>query len=837
MTGLLDEKNTDALQKEAEHSSVLEEYGQREAALNAQLSQTQAEMESNRDKLAEYERHQEELRCALDQRDATVQELNEKVASLTGLLDEKNADALQKEAEYSSALEESKERETALNARLSQTQAVIDNNKKQLIGYVQRHEEMRKILDQKDEALQEQETKIKDLTNLLAQKEMQSKQKETDFNIQLSQVQAVLDNNKKQLSGYMHRQEKFQYELAQKEQEVQDLEAKVHDLRNLLDEKEEIKEELLKALNDQQQGLSEDFTVTLKDDFSSEDLKDHHRIVIQYAKLQKEYLDISARLNEEKENNQHIIEENRDLEKQHLEFNARMIELQENLNVEKENLKQAKEALERQRKRNELICSDLKAAAWPYDAEKIQKELAFLLRQEKTKDTAQSFYFLTDFVENLRKRSFVQVPFFVRRVIQQSAQKYKRSYEIALSFDVKSSIDKDILSVLAQIVALLSDNAFRYAMPDKHENLRISFSVKEKGSSLYCSFCDNGNSFDFDKLFTETLSNGLIDSSKSMTQPELLTYLFHSAVKIKENGRGLLKVATLLEKCGGKISADFNGGLTVNFSIPKSYLFDKVFVFANNGQRFALPFNAVCETVFLQDDEFKIRPDDDDEQKGFYYWRGLSIPVLYLNDSDQTVFNYGLVVQAGIFVVLIPIQQVFDTEQFLSFYDDSTGNYPDYLSLCTLLESGKDVLWIDLSKLFENDFIMPPKKIITLEENRKDTLQKTNVLSYLIFKTAPDTLGAAFVKDVLRIEGFSCAEGDAGKDIYETQGKKLPLKDSYPNGGYPYAQFVLVFDTYALAVQEIVDLMEESYSSQAVEEIDYIIYHGKKVPVFFKDQE
>lgn len=152
---------------------------------------------------------------------------------------------------------------------------------------------------------------------------------------------------------------------------------------------------------------------------------------------------------------------------------------------------------------------------------------------------------------------------------------------------------------------------------------------------------------------------------------------------------------------------------------------------------------------------------------------------------------------------------------------------------CTVLESGKDVFWIDLAKLWEQAALPIPKKIVSVPENTLTETAAAGMVSYLIFKSEPSIFGAARVDGVLRVEDFSFPPASlVHKKYFETQGKRLPLKDSCPRESYPYAQAVLIFDSFALAIQEVVDLIDIPGTDADSGDVDFIVYRGRKVPVF-----
>lgn len=724
---------------------------------------------------------------------------------------------------------------------LTAQEAALDEREEQLVLWAQALTEQDAALKQKENVLFEEERRQalsqEKIAAVMARLGEQEKL-QTDLEDHLAETRLALQNCQEKLADQESQQEQALHLLETKNEALNEMSRKIQDLTRLLGEKENLseqREEQLYRELQQNHRQAEELRINLKslEDFRSEISEEHRKMSSQYETLEKEYQDALSRLDIEKENTELMLKEKRELEKQHIEFNTRFIALQENLNAEKENLKRTEKALEQQKRRNDFIWGELKAAAWPYNAEKIQKELAVLARKGGAQQAGASLSALKDLVGSIRTRSFMQIPFFLQKTAQKAAKKYQRHYKIEINNRVESGVDKDAVAVVEQILSELTDNAFHYAFPHENEELTLRFSAEEEGAFLHFSFCDNGASFDFDRLYNAVQSAGLADGETAPARDSLPVYLFHSSVKFHEERRGLTTVAQLLEKSGGQIRAVFENGLCLYFSVPKKFLFDRVLIFGQGGSRFALPLNAVAETVFLQESEFGIKRQAG-EKNPFFYWKGLTLPVLNFSGREETgAMNYGLVVQSGIFCALIPVQQIFDTEQLLSFCEKNTGTGQDYLISCTVLESGKDVFWIDLAKLWEQAALPIPKKIVSVPENTLTETAAAGMVSYLIFKSEPSIFGAARVDGVLRVEDFSFPPASlVHKKYFETQGKRLPLKDSCPRESYPYAQAVLIFDSFALAIQEVVDLIDIPGTDADSGDVDFIVYRGRKVPVF-----
>lgn len=93
------------------------------------------------------------------------------------------------------------------------------------------------------------------------------------------------------------------------------------------------------------------------------------------------------------------------------------------------------------------------------------------------------------------------------------------------------------------------------------------------------------------------------------------------------------------------------------------------------------------------------------------------------------------------------------------------------------MESGREIFWIDLAKLWEQAALPIPKKIVSVPESAAAETANAGMVSYLVFKSEPSVFGAVRVDGVLRVEDFSFPPASLiHKKYFETQGQRLPLK-------------------------------------------------------------
>ena len=711
-------------------------------------------------------------------------------------------------------------------------ETALDKREEELVLWAQALAEQEDELKRKENIVFSEEQKNPALQEMFNRLDEQEKLR-SDLEDHLEQTRSALEDCREKLEVREEEEERTKRLLETKENALTDMGRTIQELRRQLEEKELLSQKreaqiALELENNREQAKNLQNDLNRLQESHSETKKDQEAFFSQYAELEKEYNNNLALLNKEKEDKELALKEKQELEKQHLEFNSRMTVLQEKLNLEKDKLKQAELELEQQKNGGEMLQSELQAAGWPFDTERLQKELAVLARQKQAMEAVDSLIAMRELIGKIRRRSLVRISRFFKGVARTAARKYRRTYDVVVDCDVVGGVDKDALAVLKQMLVELTENAFSHAFPKDKGNLFLNFKVREKGAFLYCSFSDNGAFFDFDRLSYIVRVSGMTDKQKTLSPSELTPYLFHNAVKIKNGSRGLTKTVRAIEKSGGQVAVTFNDGLHIDFSIPKYFLFDKVLIFQMAGQLLAIPLNAVSETVFLKQEDIRI---DNETQTPFFYWKGEALPILNLDTVTQAEF--GLIVQAGVFRFFIPVQQVLETEHFISFSENEGSQAGSYLTPCVVLESGREILWLDLAELLRQIVLPLPEKVISLDMLNSAPERKA---VYLIFKSEPEVFKAVRADAVLRVEDFNFSARDlVHKRLLETREGILPLRDSCSREGYPHAQAVLIFKNFALAVHEVADIIELSSPDMSPDKTDCIVYHNRKVPVFTPD--
>lgn len=721
-------------------------------------------------------------------------------------------------------------------------EAALDEREEQLVLWAQALKEQEDDLkkrenvvfsEEKRQALCEQ--KITEITAHLNEKEKIQAELENS----LADCQLALDECRGRLKDQEMQLERSFAQSEAKNKALQEMNEKIQGLENILAEKTDLSERSENALREEIRHYKDEAAVyeaALKrleaDRLQMESTRT--QVFDEYENLKQEYETTMLQSDGEKQVIEKLAGEKRDLEQQHYELNRRLVALQEELAAEKERLHQTEIRSEKQKKRFDRLQAELSAVQWPLDPEQMQKELAGVAKERASllgkPAPCENLTALANIVGRIRSRPFLEIPSFLRGFIKKDAARYERHFTFSSGIAAGIKIDKDAVAALEQILIHVADNALRHALAAQDEPLALHFTAQTDGAFVRMTFSDNGTAFDFDKLYGAVLSAGLVSQEEgaALTQEELLQYLFHPFVPLHAQTRGLLEASRILERLGGRIKASFDGGLHVTFFMPKAFLFDRLLIFGCGGGRFAVPVNMVAETVFLDKEEFKI---NDSGGVPFFYWKGLSLPVLDFPVSPGENAPFGLVLQAGAFTFLMPVEQLYDTEHMISFSEKPGEERSPYLVPCITLESGQEVFLADVSALLRRMSILFPRVIVPGAETEEEKPSCTS--SYLIFKSEPSVFGAVCVDRVKRIDDFCFAPSELPREnpVFVSEGERYPLKDTCSRDSFPYAQAVLVLDGVALAVQEVADIIDIPAADKDGE-IDFIVYRGRKVPVF-----
>ena len=645
-----------------------------------------------------------------------------------------------------------------------------------------------------------------------------AERKLADLQDKLNQTAAESEQMRAQINDKDLRQEENRKLLETKNKKIQDLTGQICRLEEELFEKSEAENrtesELRQELQQTKQQLrdSENSLQSLQLQYARSE-ENVCRIGADLSELQHKYDEMAEHFTQSEQSAGDVLNAKKEAERQLTDLQGRFDILRDEMGAKSEQLEQTAKELEADRRAAEKLRAELRAAGWPVDVEKIQENFAALLEGDKARSAAE----LYAFIRKARSKPLSELFVSLRNFVAVRAGKLNRVYTFDVSAD-DADVDCGAWDALDRIFRVLTDNSLRYAAPET-QTVFVRASVEQSGAFLKVNYRDNSSAVPFEKIRGAAVEAGVCSpqDAADLSKDRLLRCLFHPRVLRDRQSRGLLDAVRLLEQSGGQIRIWDDGGVCVEFYLPKQYLFDKVLTFEAGGGKYAVPLNMVAETFALNGTDVK---------NGFDF-KGQTLPVLSLPGTEDGSAAFGMVLQAGIFNFLMPVQKITETDAFVSFMPNANDEKTPYLKPCVTL-SGLRADWVDVSFLLN---LRPPEMTgaaLPVSVEKPEIPSAAPMSTYLIYRCDPKNIGAVLVDRVLKIEAFDGVkmDGATNSPVFIADGKMLPLKDSASKKHFPFAQTVLIFADYALAIQDVLDIVDAP-----VEKADKILYQGKKIPV------
>ena len=228
-----------------------------------------------------------------------------------------------------------------------------------------------------------------------------------------------------------------------------------------------------------------------------------------------------------------------------------------------------------------------------------------------------------------------------QRVVRDISRKQKKDIQYVTEGD-ELEIDKKVADALADPLIHLIRNACDHGietMADrkaagKAEKGSVLVRASQEGSNLSIRIMDDGKGIDRQKLYEKVTRIGHEVSGPD--DPKLLDFIFLPGLSTRDEvsevsgrGVGMDVVRTAIQSLGGtvQVSSELGHGTQVLLSIPMTMGVNTVLLVESAGSSYALPLDAVSETLKLEKD--KIRRAG--RQRVFHY-RGRVIALAGLDE-------------------------------------------------------------------------------------------------------------------------------------------------------------------------------------------------------------
>lgn len=454
----------------------------------------------------------------------------------------------------------------------------------------------------------------------------------------------------------------------------------------------------------------------------------------------------------------------------------------------------------------------------------------------------------------------------------------------------ETELDRQVLELIKDPLTHMVRNSADHGVETPAERLAagksetgtIVLNAYHEGGHIIMEIKDDGRGIPVQKLKGKILEKGLATPGAlaEMSDNQIQKFIFHPGFSTAEKvtsvsgrGVGMDVVRSNIEKIGGTIDMTSVEGKGTRFmiKIPLTLAIVAGLIVKASEERFAIPQISVLELVRASaDGDHRIEKIKDSPVLRL---RNRLLPLVYLNDilgfeRKKTLGEDGkpiaedfiVVTQVGPFTFGIVVDQVFDTEEIVVKPVAPILKNIDVYSGNTILGDGSVIMILDPNGIANMvNSIKGDTQGETQEEvNTRMASGPDENESLLLFQAGTKAPKAVPLSLIARLEEIEVSkiERSDGKAMVQYRGGLMPLVLADPamklveQGGQP----VLVFSdrefTMGLAVEEILDIVEEKFevklaserpgyigsaivAGKATEVIDVTYYLGLAFPDWF----
>jgi two-component system chemotaxis sensor kinase CheA len=238
--------------------------------------------------------------------------------------------------------------------------------------------------------------------------------------------------------------------------------------------------------------------------------------------------------------------------------------------------------------------------------------------------------------------------------------------DVRLEFSGENTeLDKLIVEELVDPLMHIARNALDHAIEPIEDRLNagkdpegcIHIEAFQRGNHVVIAVSDDGKGIDQDALRRRAEDLDLISREESLTEKEILGLIFHAGLstqtKVSETsgrGVGMDVVRSNVMALGGIVDVDSTPGqgTTISMTLPITLAMIQSLIVVVGEHRFAIPMNAVLETLLIDADEIQCSED-----RELLNLRGYALPlrslasVFGIEDSIAEAKRFAVVVGIG----------------------------------------------------------------------------------------------------------------------------------------------------------------------------------------------
>ncbi|MFW5686608.1 MAG: chemotaxis protein CheA [Halanaerobium sp.] len=305
------------------------------------------------------------------------------------------------------------------------------------------------------------------------------------------------------------------------------------------------------------------------------------------------------------------------------------------------------------------------------------------------------------------------------RMIRDLSNKMDKEIDFVMEGQ-ETELDRSIIDELSDPLTHLLRNAIDHGIerPEerkakgKEEEGRIELRAYQKGSEIIIEVKDDGAGIDAGQIGRKAVEKGIVSEEEleQMERRDVLDFVFHpgfstaaEVTDVSGRGVGMDIVRNVVKKLDGQISieSELGQGSTFTISLPLTLAITQALMIKVDGDTFAIPLNAVSETLTINPDNIKkVRGKD------VIVLRENTIPLVSASEifGDQKLDSLKKS-ESDLSVVILKSEDRFIgliVEELLNQQEiviKSLGNYlqdTEYISGATIIGDGDVALIIDV---------------------------------------------------------------------------------------------------------------------------------------------
>jgi len=284
----------------------------------------------------------------------------------------------------------------------------------------------------------------------------------------------------------------------------------------------------------------------------------------------------------------------------------------------------------------------------------------------------------------------------------------------------ETELDRSIIDELSDPLTHLLRNAIDHGIESpearrakgKDEEGRIELRAYQKGSEIIIEVKDDGAGIDADKIGRKAVEKGIVgeEELEQLERRDILDFVFHpgfstasEVTDVSGRGVGMDIVRNVVKKLDGQISieSELGEGSTFTISLPLTLAITQALMITVDGDTFAIPLNAVSETLTISPENIKkVRGKD------VIVLRKNTIPLVSASEifGSKNIDSFKkseedlsvVILKSGDRFIGLIVEELLNQQEIVI---KSLGNYlqdTEYISGATIIGDGDVALIIDV---------------------------------------------------------------------------------------------------------------------------------------------